>query len=110
MKDKPKVENKKPSVEQAGKNNKPLDLAMICGALFMHLAGLKKQKAKIFAILIQDIEYQLNKKTKPLTNPKTVVPEEYHNFLDIFSKDILDTLRPYGKYNHKIKLLTNEKL
>ena len=109
-KDKPNVEDEKPSVESANKTNKPLDLDLIGGALFMHLAKLKKQKAEIFAISIQDIKYQLNKGTKPLTDPKTVVPEEYHDFLDVFSKDISDTLRPYGKYDHKIELLKNKEL
>ena len=100
----------KPSVEQTSENDKPLDLALIGGAPFMHLARSKKQKAEIFAISMRDIEYQLNKRTKPLTNPKTVVPEEYHNFLDGFSKDISDTLRPYGKYDHKIELLKDKEL
>ena len=106
-KDKTNSKNKKPSVEQA---NKPLNLAFIDVALFMHLARLKKQKAEIFAISMQDIEYQLNKETKLPTDPKTVVPEEYHDFLDVFSKDISDTLRLYGKYNHKIKLLKDKEL
>ena len=41
---------------------------------------------------------------KPSTDPKTVVLAEYHDYLDVFSKDVSDTLRLYGKYNHKIKL------
>lgn len=32
---------------------------------------------------MRDIENQLNKEKKPLINPKTVVPPEYHDFLDI---------------------------
>ena len=95
LKDKPKVEDKKPSVESANETSKPLDLAFIGGALFIHLVKSKKQRAKIFAISMRDIEYQLNKGTKPSTNLKTVVPAEYHDFLDVFSKDISDTLRPY---------------
>ena len=102
--------NERPSVEQASENDKPIDLALIGGAPFMHLAKSKKQKAEIFAISMRDIEYQLNKRTKPLTDPKTVVPEEYHDFLDVFLKDISDTLRPYGKYNHKIELLKDKDL
>ena len=112
---KPKVEvederneskNGKPSVERV--DSKPLDLAFIGGAPFMHLAKSKKQKAEIFAISMRDIEYQLNKGTKPPTNPKTVVPAEYHDFLNVFSKEVLDTLRPHGKYDHKIKLLKDK--
>ena len=100
--------NKKPSVERA--DSKPLDLAFIGGAPFMHLARSKKQKAEIFAISMRDIEYQLNKGTKPPIDLKTVVPAEYHDFLDVFSKDISDTLRPYGKYDHKIELLKDKDL
>ena len=106
-KEKTKVEDKRPSVERA---NKPLDLAFIGGAPFMHLTKSKKQKAEIFAISMRDIEYQFNKRTKPPTDPKTVVPAEYHDFFDVFSKDISDTLRPYGKYNHKIELLKDKDL
>ena len=110
MKHETTSKNEKPSVEQASENNKPLDLAFIGGALFVHLVKSKKQKAKIFAISMQDIEYQLNKETKPPTNPKTVILAEYHDFPDVFSKDISDTLRPHGKYDHKIKLLKDKKL
>ena len=99
-----KVKDKKPSVE-----DKPLNLAFIGGALFMHL--VKKQKAvEIYLISMRDIKYQLNKGTKPLTNLKTVVPAKYHDFLDVFSKDVSDTLRPYGKYDHKIKLFKDKNL
>ena len=97
-----KVENKKPRVEQADENDKPLDLAFIGGAPFMHLA---KKKAEIFAISMRDVKYQLNKGTKPLTDPKTVVPVDYHDYLDVFSKEASDTLSPHTKFDHKIELL-----
>ena len=102
------VKNNQPSVERA--ESKPLDLALIGRAPFIHLVKSKKQKAEIFAISMQDIEYQLNKKTKQPTDPKTVVPAEYHDFFDVFSKDISDTLRPHRKHNHKIKLLKGKDL
>ena len=107
-----KLKSEKPSVERAGENDKPLDLALIGGAPFFHLAKSKKpkQRAEIFAISMRDIEYQLNKGTKPPTDPRTVVPAEYHDFLDVFSKDISDTLRPYGKYDHRIEFLKDKDL
>ena len=104
VKDEKNSKNEKPSVEQAD-NDKLLDLAFIGGASFMHPAKSKKQKAEIFAISMQDIEYQLNKGTKPPTNPKTVVSVEYHNFIDVFSKEASNTLSPHTKFDHKIKLL-----
>ena len=54
---------------------------------------------------MKDIEYQLNKMAKTPTDPKTVVPKEYHKFLNIFSKETLDILLPHSKYNHQIRLL-----
>ena len=56
------------------------------------------------AISMKDIEYQLNKTAKTPTDPKTVVPEEYHEFLDVFSKEASDTLSPHSKYDHQIRL------
>ena len=58
---------------------------------------------------MQNIKYQLNKVTKPPTDPKTVVPAEYYEYLDAFSKDISNTLRLYGKYNHKIEFFNDVK-
>ena len=102
-----KETNKKPSVEQS---DKFFDLAFIGRAPFMHLAKFKKEKAEIFAISMRDIEYQLNKKMNPLIDLKTIVSVEYHDFLNVFSKETFDILRPYDKSNHKIKLLKDAKL
>ena len=99
----------KPKAEPVNKT-KPIDLAFIGAAPFQYLA--KQKDTKIFAIfmqdienelnaiLIKDIEYQLNKMAKTPTNPKTVVPKEYHKFLDVFSKETSDTLLLYSKYDH----------
>ena len=57
------------------------------------------------AISIKDIKYQLNKMAKTPTDLKTVVPEEYHEFLDAFSKETSDTLSPHSKYDDQIRLL-----
>ena len=94
-----------PSIEA-----KPLDLAFIGAAPFQYLA--KQKDMEIFAVSIQDIknelnaismkniEYQLNKTIKVSTNSKTMVSEEYHKFLDVFSKKASDTLLPHSKYDH----------
>ena len=58
---------------------------------------------------MRDIDYQLKKATKTPTDPKTVVPEEYHKFLDVFSKEASDTLSEYLKYNHRIWFLEGYK-
>ena len=38
-----------------------------------------------------------------------MVPEEYHKFLDVFSKEALDTLSEHSKYNHRIQFLKGYK-
>ena len=93
---------------------KLLDLAFIGVAPFQYLA--RQKDVEIFAvsmqdienklnvILIKDIKYQLNKMAKTLTDPKTVVLEEYHKFLNILSKEASDTLSPHSKYDHQICL------
>lgn len=58
---------------------------------------------------MRDIEYQLEKTTKTPTDPKTVVPEEYHEYLDVFSKEASDTLSEHSKYDHRIRFLEGYK-
>ena len=98
---------------------KPLDLAFIGAALFQYL--IRQKDVEIFAIFMRDIEnelnallmknieYQLNKTAKTPTDPKIVVPEEYHEFFNIFLKEALDTLSPHLKYDHQIHLLEGYK-
>ena len=98
---------------------KLLDLAFIDAAPFQYLA--KQKDVEIFTVSIRDIEnelnaismkdikYQLNKTAKTPTDPKTVVLKEYHEFLDVFSKEASNTLSPHSKYNHQIRLLEGYK-
>lgn len=53
---------------------------------------------------------KLNKLTKTPTDFKTIVLKEYHNFLDVFSKEVSDTLSSHSKYNHQIQLLKGYKI
>ena len=96
----------KPKVELADET-KPIDLAFIGGALFTY--PTKQKNIEIFAISMKDIKYQLKKATKTLIDPKTVVSEEYHKFLDVFSKKASDTLSEHSKYDHRIWFLENYK-
>ncbi len=53
---------------------------------------------------MRDIEYQAEKEARDKTNLKSVVSQEYYNFLDVFSKKDLEILSSYRKYDHKIYL------
>ena len=54
---------------------------------------------------MQNIDYQLNKDKMPPINPATKMPECYHNFLDVFSKETSNTVSAHSKHNHVICLL-----
>ena len=96
----------KPKVKLADET-KPINLAFIGGAPFTYLA--KQKNIEIFAISMRNIKYQLENATKTSTDPKTVVPEEYHKFLDVFSKEASDTLSEHSKYDYKIRFLEGYK-
>ena len=40
------------------------------------------------------------------TELRPVIPEYYHNYLNVFSKEASNTLPPTWPYDHKIKLTT----
>ena len=82
---------KEPRVKESP--TKPLELAMVGAAPFQYLT--KQKGVEIFGISMRDLEYQLNKAKKPTTDPATVVPECYHEFLDVFSKKTLDKVSPH---------------
>ena len=58
---------------------------------------------------MKDIKYQAEKKARAETNPKSIIPKKYHNFLDVFLKKNSDTLLLYQKYKYKIYLEEKQK-
>lgn len=77
-----------------------LEIRAIGAAPFASLAS--KPDVELFAITMQDIEKALAKKEP--TNPATKLPTEYHDFLDVFSKDLASKLPPHRGSDHKIPL------
>lgn len=53
---------------------------------------------------MRDIEYPDKKKARAKINPKSMIPQQYHDFLYVFSKKNLDTLPLHWKYDDKIYL------
>ena len=74
---------------------------MIGAAPFTRLA--KKKECELFTVNMRDIEHALN--PKPEIDPATVLPSEYHEFLDVFSKKEADKLPERRSYDHKILLM-----
>lgn len=84
---------------------KTLDLCMIGAAPFVHLTDRARRNPKdyrIFAVSMKDIEKALAKKIT--MDPREKLPEDYHEFLDVFSKQEADKLPPHRPYDHKIQL------
>ncbi len=81
---------------------KDINIAIIGADAYRAACRLKG--AQVFAISMRDIQYQAETKARAETNTKSIVPQEYHDFLDIFSKKDSDTLLPHRQYNHKIHL------
>ena len=79
---------------------------MIGSALFAQVA--QKKNHEVFAILMKDIEKVLNPKQP--SDPATVLSKEYHEFLDVFSRQLADTLPPHQPHNHHICLKPGSQL
>ncbi len=86
---------------------KNIDIAIIGADAYYAACHLKE--SQVFAISLRDNQYQAEKEAKTETNPKSVVPQEYHDFLDVFSKKDSDTLPSHQKYDHKIHLEEEQK-
>ena len=73
----------------------------ISAIVFQHLAS--KPNHKIYSVFLRDIKQALKPKTK--TNPATVLPEHYKEFLKIFSHEKANKLPPHHPgVDHTIKM------
>ena len=63
---------------------------------------VQKKNHEVFAISMKDIEKVLN--LKKSTDSVTVLSKEYHEFLDVFSRQLTDTLPSHQLYDHHIHL------
>ena len=79
---------------------KALEICMIGCAPFTQIA--QKKNHEIFTIIMKDIEKALNPKS--LTDPSTILPKEYHEYLNVFSKWLVNSLPPHQPYDHHIRL------
>lgn len=82
-----------------------IDICMVGAASYNLL--IKKPGAEVFAISMKDINDQLEKdnKDKDPMHIKRNLPSEYHDLIDVFSKQAADELPPHRDCDHKIELL-----
>lgn len=84
---------------------KSLDVCMISAAPFALLtkrARKDPESYRVFAVTLKDVEKALAPKVT--MDPREKLPEEYHDFLDVFSKQEAGRLPPHRPYDHKIQL------
>jgi hypothetical protein len=87
------------------KSKGALDVCMIRAIPFVYLADRARRSPdgyRLFAVSIRDIEKALAPKST--IDPREKLLEEYHEFLDVFSKQEADKLPPHRPYDHKIHL------
>ena len=63
---------------------------------------------KVFTVSLRDIEKALE--SKKHFNPAVKLPKEYHQFLDVFSRQKADMLPVHRSYDHKIPLEDRKQL
>ncbi len=58
---------------------------------------------------MKDLDIQLKKAIKKLTDSRLIISVEYHDFLDVFFKEKADELLSHRKYDHRIELKEGNK-
>jgi predicted aspartyl protease len=81
---------------------KPTKVSLIGAGAFAHL--LKKHKLKAHALSIYEVNLAINQfRTKE--EWQSMVPAEYHEFIDLFSEKAAEKLPPHRPYDHSIPLV-----
>ena len=89
---------------------KDCTIGMIRAAPFHHLA--KKHGSQVFAVSMRDILYEMKKQEQidEEIDRRTILPKEFHEYLNVFSKAAADTLPSHGPSDHHITLEGDVKL
>jgi len=80
--------------------SKHLKIYAIDSASFLRLA--RKKNHDLFVIFMRDIDKAL--KITSFVDSVTLLLLEYHDFLDVFSRELMNTLSERRLYDHKIQL------
>ena len=89
---------------------KDCTIGMIGAAPFHHLA--KKHGSQVFAVSMRDILYEMKKQEQidEEIDPRTILPKEFHEYLNVFLKAAVNTLPSHGPLDHHITLKGDVKL
>jgi hypothetical protein len=80
-----------------------IEIHSIAAASFNILS--RQKDVKIFAVFMKNLKIQLRKQeSNTMTDSKSVMSFEYHDFLNVFSKKKADILSSHRKHDHRIEL------
>jgi hypothetical protein len=89
--------------EHLDKSENVIEIHFIAAASFNTLS--RQKNVEIFAVFMKNLEIQLKKQeSNTITDSKSVVSIEYHDFLNVFFKEKVDILSFHRKHDHRIKL------
>ena len=86
--------------QDESKPEKSLNICMIGAAAYAMYS--RKKDHQLLAISLRDIDKALNERKRP--DPATLLPKEYHDYLDVFSRTESDKLPPHRPYDYDIPL------
>jgi len=92
------------SVSSTSSFSKHLKIYAINSASFLRLA--RKKNHDLFVIFMRDIDKAL--KITSFVDSVTLLLLEYHDFLDVFSRELTNILSERRLYDHKIQLQKNK--
>jgi hypothetical protein len=94
--------------EKSTNEESTIEIHLITVALFNILS--RQKDVKIFAIFRKDLEIQLKKQDNNIvTDSKSVILCEYHDFLNVFFKEKANVISFHKKHDHRIELLFEKK-
>jgi hypothetical protein len=79
-----------------------LNICVIAAAPFMRRN--KKEKPKVYAVTLYEINTALEVKDLPQNLLEQLIPKKYNEFFPLFDKVIDERLLPYRPYDHTISL------
>ena len=103
----PSTQNKDTSIQNKDPKRKPPAVALVGAAAFA--TSLKQPEAQLYFLNITQV-IETNSTTTDQPNAMTMdpdlslIPEEYHEFADVFSKKEAEKLPPHRPYDHRIPL------
>jgi hypothetical protein len=64
----------------------------------------RRKDLELLTISLYKLDRELEDRQPPPSKDTKLVPDQYHDFRDVFSKEALDKLPPHRSYDYKIEL------